>query len=436
MKLKDFNIVYGGILISLLIAEICFSLLFNFYVIRFLQLFILINFLDKKFNFLRNTLVFVVPSFIYIFQGVFNFQNPIVSGDIFNVIWWFIFMTILNGTINDEIDFDRLKKIIFHSTFLFTTMAALFGLYKLYFYGLYEIVQEDGSPAIIFGTSLNLDYNVFSIGLYCGLFAGLYCYKHTNKLSAKILYAIAVLLILLCAMMSGSRRGLIIGLFLVPYIIHWSYRLSSTSASAFEIKTIGSKLLNLPWIIVFLIVSLLAVVSQFNLTALAELNSEVTLVVDRLSSISDILSQDDDSRSSRWNFSFDLFERLPLHAKLFGDGFSYLEKFGIQFGEVSFDYPHNVWISALLYGGVVGLSFTLGLTIYVLYFLYTRREVFGVFLVWYILFLFLYLTSANSIYSSRIFNVLILLPFFSFCNAESKLWQNFFFKKKTISQGV
>jgi len=423
VKLKDFNIVYGALLVSLLIAEICFEVLFNFYVIRFLQLFIIINLLDLRVNFLKNLILFAVPALLYLLYSFFSLDQYIVLADLFNLFWWFGFMTILNRFITDEPDFEKFKKILFHSSFFFATIAAFVGIFKLYFLGLYEVPQPDGTIIILIGTALNLDYNVFSIGLFCGLFGGLYCYKHAVNYKFKILYAIAILSILACAMMSGSRRALVIGLILVPYLIFWSYRLRPTYIHQHNEFIKINRWVTFPWIPFFIFLVLIYFVSQFGVSTFFESNDELNYVFNRLLTISDILTKDDDSRSGRWAFSFNYFSDLPIYAKLFGGGFSYLQQFGNYFGESELDYPHNVWISALLYGGILGFITTVILTFYVLFFLLKRKDLFGELIVWYLLFLFFYFTSANSIFSSRIFNILILLPFLSICHPRKNITQ-------------
>jgi O-antigen ligase len=113
----------------------------------------------------------------------------------------------------------------------------------------------------------------------------------------------------------------------------------------------------------------------------------------------------------------------PIYAQLFGDGFTYMEFIGSKFEETEIDHPHNVWISALLYGGVFGFVVTLWLTGYVFYLFFKRRASYSSMFYWYIMFLFLYFSSSNSIFSSRVFIVLVLFPFLNF-NLRRKISSN------------
>jgi hypothetical protein len=60
------------------------------------------------------------------------------------------------------------------------------------------------------------------------------------------------------------------------------------------------------------------------------------------------------TRYSRWYYSWIIFKNYPIQMKIFGGGFDYLELLGKEFGEVQYDYPHNPFLSAFLYSGIIG----------------------------------------------------------------------------------
>jgi len=426
MNLKKINIIYGGILVSMLIAEMSLVDVLNFNVIRFLQILIFLNLFSKGFKSFDKTIIFFfVPAIIYIIHSVFYSFSEIVVGDFFNLTWWFIFMLIMNNSLRDIHDFEKFKSILFNSTFFFTTIASFLGLLKLYYMSagtvlsFFVINLKDGSKEVSFGSSLNIDYNIYAVSLYCGTFAGLYCYKKAITVKLKIAYSVALLVILTAGLLSGSRRGFVIGIFLLLYVIFWSFR--TESANKIEVqfrKKIKTNLYEKPWIaIVFLLVFFVAL-TKVDLTSVIESSSQITSVFDRLLTLEDISSQENGTRIDRWEYAFVLFSETPVFSKLFGDGFDYLKTFGYKFDVGDSDYPHNVWISSLLYGGVIGFLSTLFLTFYVFFFLYKRRYVFREFFVWYVLFILINFTSSNTIYSTRIFVVLLLLPFLSFCHTR------------------
>ena len=120
----------------------------------------------------------------------------------------------------------------------------------------------------------------------------------------------------------------------------------------------------------------------------------------------------DGGRKMRWEYAFHLFSGYSLTGKLFGNGFSYLKRFGEKFrgSANSYEYPHNPLISSLLYSGVIGAGIYLFFVVYT-FILYLRnlnalRYFFLLFLV-----TMVYMTlSGNSHFSVPAYSFLALLP--------------------------
>jgi hypothetical protein len=109
-------------------------------------------------------------------------------------------------------------------------------------------------------------------------------------------------------------------------------------------------------------------ISKVELTDL-ERNDSLPLFVDQLNDISQMkkdekISQNMETskhnifygpRTDRWKYSFELFrDSTSTAGKIFGIGFDYMKIFGTRFGEVEYDYPHNPFLSAFLYSGIIG----------------------------------------------------------------------------------
>ncbi len=426
--MRDFNIIYGSLLVSLLVAEMSVAAVLELYVVRFLQFLLLINIVGSGVRIINRSIFFILPAAVYSIYSLFFLYNSIVLGNLFNLIWWFGFMCIMNFSIRSEHDFNKFKHILFKSSFLFITLSASFGLYKLYltttgvFLPFLQINMPDGTVSPLLGSSLNSDYNVYSIGLFCGAFSGIYLYKRTNSILLKISYAASILLILLSAMLSSSRRGLIIGALLILILMIWSTRRASWE----KMKNTGSKfkdrLIKLPWILVLVLIVLFFTLARVEFRKLSESSTEVARLLGRLESVTSITSTENDTRTNRWSYAIEYFQDQPTHAKLFGDGFTYMEFFGRKFHDAEFDHPHNVWISSLLYGGIVGFVLTIWFTIYIFYLFFRRRQLFSSLFYWYVMFLLLYFSSSNSIFSSRVFIVISLFPLLNFSfNNNAKL---------------
>jgi hypothetical protein len=136
-------------------------------------------------------------------------------------------------------------------------------------------------------------------------------------------------------------------------------------------------------------------------------------------------------RTARWYYAWVIFEGYPLHKKLIGGGFDYLEMFGKKFGESKYDWPHNPMISAFLYSGIIGgLAFVWFLImVFVNYILYLKRQLF--FFVSFLVTFFFVFFSDTSLFNTPLFAFLCVIPFFTKYLALKELYaeQKIPFKK-------
>lgn len=120
-------------------------------------------------------------------------------------------------------------------------------------------------------------------------------------------------------------------------------------------------------------------------------------------------------RIARWTFTWKLYQKeYNWKQKIIGNGFNYLNWYGNYFlnDKTKSDYPHNPFLSVLLYSGMIGLVFYLYLILKVVrvYLKYIKE--------YYILFIFFCITfffsffSANTPFSPPIMGFFVLLPFF------------------------
>ena len=132
-------------------------------------------------------------------------------------------------------------------------------------------------------------------------------------------------------------------------------------------------------------------------------------------------------RSTRWEMALQLFKNeFNWPKKIFGGGFNFLNWFGEYFfkDKKSSDWPHNPFLSVLLYSGVVGLTLYLILLykVFRLYFL-NIRELY-LYFTFFGIALFFSFFSAGSPFDPPITCFLVLLPFFinSFNSGSHILW--------------
>lgn len=117
-------------------------------------------------------------------------------------------------------------------------------------------------------------------------------------------------------------------------------------------------------------------------------------------------------RLNRWVYSKIIFQdSLSRSKKIFGGGFNYLESIGKTFGETEIDDPHNPFISAFLYSGVLGGVFYIWFMFLVVYYYikYYRYHIF--FFVSFIIVFSFSFFSANTHFSIPVFTILCIIPF-------------------------
>jgi O-antigen ligase len=118
----------------------------------------------------------------------------------------------------------------------------------------------------------------------------------------------------------------------------------------------------------------------------------------------------------RWRFGIKIFTKeYGIIKKLFGSGFNHLNWYGFYFenDKTMRDYPHNPFISILLYSGLLGVALYIHLLIrtfkYYLIYLQNHLHLFIFFL---ITLYFCFFSSENP-FDPPMMGFFVALPFFS-----------------------
>jgi hypothetical protein len=124
-----------------------------------------------------------------------------------------------------------------------------------------------------------------------------------------------------------------------------------------------------------------------------------------------------ESRISRWNYAFELWkERYAMRNKLMGHGFDFIEWYGAKFNpnsvDKAYDWPHNPFISVLLYSGVLGLIAYLWLLFKTVHLYLKYKKEYGIFFTGFLLTFFFSFFSGSSPFDPPIMGFFILFPFF------------------------
>lgn len=120
-------------------------------------------------------------------------------------------------------------------------------------------------------------------------------------------------------------------------------------------------------------------------------------------------------RVSRWEFAFKIYiKEYNWKQKIFGGGFNFLNWFGFYFDrdKTRSDYPHNPFMSVLLYSGIFGLFFYVIFIAKVFYYYLKHYKDYKILSVFFIITFFFSFFSAGSPFDPPIMGFFVILPFF------------------------
>lgn len=157
-------------------------------------------------------------------------------------------------------------------------------------------------------------------------------------------------------------------------------------------------------------------ISLVNLTRKQNIHQEILRITDNNQK-----SQLFGDRSERWLYAFNIWKtEYNWLNKLFGKGFNFLNQFSEEFtNNTRPDYPHNPFISILLYSGLVGLIIYLIvlLRVFHLYLMFKKR-VFLIFVFFAITLIFSFFSGLNP-FDPPIMGFFLLVPYiFKYLNSD------------------
>lgn len=120
-------------------------------------------------------------------------------------------------------------------------------------------------------------------------------------------------------------------------------------------------------------------------------------------------------RLSRWEFALKIYSmEFSLRQKIFGGGFNFLNWYGYYFykDKTRSDYPHNPFLSVLLYSGILGLMIYLFLMYKVFYYYYKYFNEYKILAIFFLITFFFSFFSAGSPFDPPIMGFFNILPFF------------------------
>jgi len=393
----------------------------------------------------KNLRFFYLLQIYFIFAIVLSdrFYNGLRK-DVFNIIGINIFIVSAFYFIKDEASFNRFKKNTIFIIFFASAYISFIGLikYVLSLRGiqLHFFAVRSQYP---WGSSLVLDYNYYALAHVIGLLCALYIFIYGKGIAIRVMTSLSLILISANIILSGSRRAVFFLIIIISItILYTLIKMNGSLFSALHGKKMYNKMdskriiNNLIIILLFVCLSAL-ILSKIEIIQLINKNTTVEgKIYRRVSSVKQFQSAIH-PRIERYLFTEELLENSLLMQIIFGNGFEYLREFGQRRGSGSGEsYPHNIVLSALLYGGIINVLLFLIYLIQTMHLYLKKIRYLDFYFFCFIIFLLSSMISGNTFFSLRRLCLLSILPFLELsCGHELyDLPEKGFVKLKALSQ--
>jgi len=371
----------------------------------------------------KNLFMLYIVEALYILAIVFSnkvYSN--VSRDVKNIIGLNIFIILFFYFIRKIEDFKKFEKYVLWILFASSVCISLLALYKFFLLSsgirIGFFISRGKYP---WGTSLILDYNSFAFANLAGLIAAVTLFDRMRSSYKRLCIFISSLLIGLNILLSGSRRGfvllvIILLFYVIKIIVRMIKKLYSLSLEGEKIQKSYS-IRSISNVLLMCLLSLFSlIVLQYFISRVDFMSFTETLkIFNRLQRF--LFAENTEyaffSRFSRFAYTLEFINNYKFGEILFGSGFDYLKSYAVKFHGIGEDYPHNIFISSFLYGGFIGLAVILVFFIQVIMKYLKKFSHLKVFFIWFLIYFFFSMTSANSVFSLKNLSLLLVVPFLS-----------------------
>ena len=381
-------------------------------------------------------ILLIIIELIALFATVFPFHGR--SLDIIKDIAFIsIFLFLLASHIQTTENFQKLSTQISQYFIIFSIIISIVGLWKFFYTPSFlSYNQIDGVKYFRWGSTLMMDYNFFSLFLFNGLLFGLYqILQYPDRIKRKTLFLILLQIIILAGLFSGSRRFIICFitfimmclLLLIPYL----YKKVFSNGGSYKYFNLflGFTLLNFGIIFTFLsyfplitqktekILFINAHKTDLNIVTVAKrINSVASFHLIKVHStnkqINDIVDAElvsvTASRQDLWNLGKNIYAEYTVPHKIFGNGFSFFNTFKQK--TERFLYPHHLFLSILLFSGVIGLIIYIAVLLWasIIYLYYLKKL--GVFFVLFVFNFIFGFFSFTDFFGATFYALLLIFP--------------------------
>lgn len=345
-KLK-YELLYG-----ILLGVSTMSLIFPYgypLVSIFIGLFFLYFLISNKISIHINAgvILLFILIFFYLFGMMITFGgiSKLNLQDIISAIGIIVLITLSGNARSDSLK--EITKYFFSTLTMIIPWLALFSLYKysLLSNGVKLVFLESDGREYPLGSSLMPDYNMFALGMTIGIIGVFYITLLTKSKFIQFYCIGSIILMSYSIYLSGSRRGIVVlGIVLIYVLVMFIKKVISNSVKNNLLLTVTSVL-----IAVFFMLN--ADTNSFFENQTVELE-KIKYRYSTLNNVENAFS----TRQDRWDYGFELIRDFNAHNYFTGAGFEYLEQYGLKFNTDSgLDYPHNIFMSAFLYSGLIGV---------------------------------------------------------------------------------
>lgn len=398
-----------AILLALTMLSLCFPYGFPL-VSPLTAIFVAINLVHKDIKLRINVgfILFFICAVFYMLGMTMNGGTiyNLNKTDMTNIATLFLFWLLLSNLKKE--DYPKLLHNFAKITVFISFIVSLISLYKFAL-----LLNRITIPFFYIGdsyrngTSLVNDYNMFSLGMFSGLVMTIYLLNKAKKTSHLIYYLIAFATIFSSIIFSGSRRGWVIAVVILIFLLFRGFKYLITHR--FETNVV--RFFKISFAASFILVFVILISVLFNVDIDIQNSPQVRILQDRFSTLQ--LDQVDDifssSRTRRWDHAEQMFGEYNPLQMVIGNGFSYIPEFGAEFTISNPEsYPHSPIHSALLYSGLLGV---LGIIFLVLWTFYKSLRHYSLFNIYLPLLLFINCVFI-AISSNSIFSITSLLTLF------------------------
>ena len=401
-----FKTLLPAIIFALCILEMSFGVSVAFYVVWWFYLYFALNakvLLKTPINSLSYILDRGILSLYFINVALFLLQHfssaelfETTTAEAYNILWWTIFALILTRQIQlGSVDYTLFWKYLSALVFAGAVLAALLGIIKyrniLSGNALLSYYYND---VLLPGSSLNVDYNIYSLGLIIAVLLSLNLRSSFKGLFKKLLYILLNAIIFGSILLSGSRRAVLMVVAVILISVFYT-----------RLKKLKSQLsLGKVLILPIVVLVFLAQYSEPDLASFEE-SEFIDQSIARVFTLKDQLTGENE-RTVRFDWALSKLQNASSLELIFGQGFGYLKKMGTLFSEQKEDNPHNFFLASFIYGGIIGGILVILLISRGLYLsFYLDKTIYFMFL----LIVFFGLTSSNTLFSYRVFPIILFL---------------------------